>query len=105
MSAKAKTVACATFMGVIFIGVLLVRIFCGGTAAQLEQTFKGGPPFQESPREKRQASGKAQVNVLAGNDTFGTDTLATDIKNQTIANAITKGSNEACNAVIESFYF
>ena len=94
LNAKAKTVACAVLMGVIFIGILLIYIYYGGTSEELEKTFKGGPPFQQR-REKRQVFGKAQVDVLDGNET-----LTTDMDN---ANAMTKGSNLACNMVIEIF--
>ena len=97
LNAKAKTVACAVLMGVIFIGILLIYIYCGGTSDELEKTFKGGPPFQQR-REKRQVFGKAQVDVLDGNET-----LTTDMENKTNANAMTKGSNLACNMVIEIF--
>ena len=100
LNAKAKTVACATIMGVVFIGVLLISIYCGGTSDELEKTFKGGPRFQQSRREKMHLVlfGKAQVDVLDANDT-----LTTDMDNKTNANAMTKGSNLACNMVIEIF--
>ena len=98
LNEKAKIVAWLTVIGVIFIGILMIYIYYGGISAELED--KGGPPFDQSSREKRQVSllGNAQVDVLDGNDT-----LAIDMDNKTNANTMTKGNNLACNEVINIF--